>query len=879
MRGSSRRSFALALCFLALGLAVIASNFAGYVFALSILTIGVLLPFEVHWARRQVRTSRARLFRCPGEVAATAEAALAAVRERDRTAAVALSAEANLTLTAASFARVNAAAAVIVAEDALKVSIDSATALRATQRAAAVAALEKERRDSRELEVADAATASAESTVLRSRELVDSLERDRLAAVERARVEALERATAALAAIERARVEAFERETAALAAIARAQAETLAVARRAAEERQAAIDAITAARLATEKAAADAIEKIAKIARDKVDRLAAVLSSSDGSQMPGELALDYLSSCTLKWSDANKIGEGVFGTVFKAVDKTRGLQFVVKRMNLASLSASAAAAGSGGGERLGSKMFQNEIVTLSKFRHCPFIVKLAGYTSPSEFSACLVYERCVGGSLDKALLDDIKAGELSWKQRVRVFSGVVKALHFLHKGGGGEKCYHRDVKSANICLTETLSPKLIDCGLAKFISDDPESSAGQASSLGGRPGTIGYMCPEYSDGTVLEFNESSEVFSLGVVLLELITGTITLMGAKGRNLVSHFVRKPKQNIEDSFDARGDNDGPCPADLKESLSELARRCLVEDSEERITLQHVMSEVNGMEEEFCRPVFTDALIATLRQERAKAALKSEIADALAVTSTRECQMCYNCDSTVSEGISCHPKHLHFYCKFCIDRSMAMELDMIMSTDSLLADHRRRDGKVRCFAHNECDSLYTDSQLSRALDEVRFAHYRAAQDDVFAAIIHEKSQEEMLKRVADIQRDANALVDASREQVKVLSAAIAQRDGDAKVAKEAAARLEEGKRLFAERQSQLAKEELARTLKKEFPNARQCGQCDFGPIDHKACWDLQTHQGERSGGSVIRNNCPRCGWTTRDINNWPKWNGQVS
>jgi serine/threonine protein kinase len=124
---------------------------------------------------------------------------------------------------------------------------------------------------------------------------------------------------------------------------------------------------------------------------------------------------------------------------------------------------------------------------------------------------CQVYELCAEGALDQALKDNGQASKLTWKIWVRVALGICAALHYLHKGGGGGVgsggeggggCYHRDVKVANICLTQALTPKLIDCGLAKFIPDD--NQVAQATATEGRPGTSGYKCPRYESGGVFE---------------------------------------------------------------------------------------------------------------------------------------------------------------------------------------------------------------------------------------------------------------------------------------------------------------------------------------------------------------------------------------
>ena len=73
-------------------------------------------------------------------------------------------------------------------------------------------------------------------------------------------------------------------------------------------------------------------------------------------------------------------------------------------------------------------------------------------------------------------------------------------------------------------------------------------------------------------------------------------------------------------------------------------------------------------------------------------------------------------------------------------------------------------------------------------------------------------------------------------------------------------------------------LNQEIIERQLREAVPNARQCGKCGFGPVEHFACGNLETHQGQRVGRAAIQNNCPRCGWFASNINQWPKWNGKL-
>ena len=74
------------------------------------------------------------------------------------------------------------------------------------------------------------------------------------------------------------------------------------------------------------------------------------------------------------------------------------------------------------------------------------------------------------------------------------------------------------------------------------------------------------------------------------------------------------------------------------------------------------------------------------------------------------------------------------------------------------------------------------------------------------------------------------------------------------------------------------EVSQELLAEQLRREFPNARQCGSCGHGPIDHFACGDLNAHHGERHGAAQISNSCPRCGWRVAPIDEWPNWDGQM-
>ena len=90
--------------------------------------------------------------------------------------------------------------------------------------------------------------------------------------------------------------------------------------------------------------------------------------------------------------------------------------------------------------------------------------------------------------------------------------------------------------------------------------------------------------------------------------------------------------------------------------------------------------------------------------------------------------------------------------------------------------------------------------------------------------------------------------------------------------------AAQAELAGRVNAGEAREAAQRLLEQQLHSQFPNARQCGGCGAGPVDHAACYDLTTHHGERRGAASINNACPRCRWFSPDVAEWPRWNGRL-
>ena len=121
---------------------------------------------------------------------------------------------------------------------------------------------------------------------------------------------------------------------------------------------------------------------------------------------------------------------------------------------------------------------------------------------------------------------------LSSERRLRIMFDIIRAIHCLHtEKSDNFILFHRDIKSANICLERNYTAKLIDCGLAKFVPVDDSISTSafpisvRNTSHVGVFGTPGYTCPWYSRGHKT-FEASCDVFSFGIVMIELVTGCL-----------------------------------------------------------------------------------------------------------------------------------------------------------------------------------------------------------------------------------------------------------------------------------------------------------------------------------------------------------------
>ncbi|KAL1336066.1 receptor-like serine/threonine-protein kinase SD1-8 isoform X2 [Arachis hypogaea] len=242
---------------------------------------------------------------------------------------------------------------------------------------------------------------------------------------------------------------------------------------------------------------------------------------------------DTLTMATNNFSQDNKLGEGGFGRVYRG-RLIEGQEIAVKRLSKKS------------GQ--GNEEFKNEVKLIVKLQH-QNLVRLLGCCIEKD-EKMLVYEYLENRGLDSILFGSIvyfniffflimiyicftlilslyvliitnvadksKRPLLDWERRFNIIYGIAKGLLYLHQDSR-YRIIHRDLKTSNILLDNEMNPKISDFGIARIF----DKNQMQAKTLR-IVGTYGYMSPEYAmDGN---FSIKSDVFSFGVMVLEIITG-------------------------------------------------------------------------------------------------------------------------------------------------------------------------------------------------------------------------------------------------------------------------------------------------------------------------------------------------------------------
>ncbi|XP_059635171.1 calmodulin-binding receptor-like cytoplasmic kinase 3 [Cornus florida] len=212
------------------------------------------------------------------------------------------------------------------------------------------------------------------------------------------------------------------------------------------------------------------------------------------------LNMSQVARATQNFSPSMKIGEGGFGTVYKA-QLQDGQVVAIKRAKKEYF------------ETLRTE-FSSEVELLAKIDHRN-LVKLLGYVDKGN-ERLIITEYVPNGTL-REHLDGLQGKILDFNQRLEISIDVAHGLTYLHLYAE-KQIIHRDVKSSNILLTESMRAKVADFGFARLGSVDSEKTHISTKVKG----TVGYLDPEYM--RTYQLTPKSDVYSFGILLIEILTG-------------------------------------------------------------------------------------------------------------------------------------------------------------------------------------------------------------------------------------------------------------------------------------------------------------------------------------------------------------------
>ncbi|XP_021994291.1 uncharacterized protein LOC110890954 isoform X2 [Helianthus annuus] len=286
-----------------------------------------------------------------------------------------------------------------------------------------------------------------------------------------------------------------------------------------------------------------------------------------------KMSFEDIKRATQNFHNDNCIGGGGFGKVYKGnLEDGDGFKIIVaKRLDTRF----------GQGEQ----QFLGELQILLDYKH-ENVIGLVGYCDEKD-EKVIVYEYAPKGSLERYLND----ASLTWVKRLNICIDVARALDFLHGGVGKQaKVIHRDIKTANILLSDDWKAKLADFGLSLISPLIQETDY----VIDHACGTLGYLDPLYKKSGFLTIE--SDIYSFGVVLFEILCGRSTFEIHKNEG---HYLPEFIKNI---FEA-GKHDEVVFKHIREEIvpkslttfQEIACQCLHHEREKRPTTKEILREL--------------------------------------------------------------------------------------------------------------------------------------------------------------------------------------------------------------------------------------------------------------------------------------------
>ncbi|KAE8779104.1 B3 domain-containing protein [Hordeum vulgare] len=298
----------------------------------------------------------------------------------------------------------------------------------------------------------------------------------------------------------------------------------------------------------------------------------------DRSAKPTNLPLALLKHITEDFNNKRQIGCGGFGIIYKG--NLQNSSVAVKRiLNCHTIN---------------DESFNRETTSLISVKH-KNIVRFLGYCSNTENKAMkhsepgepskyifaemrerlLCFEYISNGSLDRYLTDELRG--LEWHTRYQIIRGICDGLVYLHTEKG---IVHRDMKPENILLDDLMTPKITDFGISKLL--DGATHAVTSDPTGSR----GYCAPEFIARG--EVSTSSDIYSLGVIIKELVTG------CKDEPDIQNVLRKWRYRWNKSA-----NYPPFGYQQVNKCIEMALRCLSDFPKKRPKISDIVGMLNTVE----------------------------------------------------------------------------------------------------------------------------------------------------------------------------------------------------------------------------------------------------------------------------------------
>ncbi|KAM0036228.1 putative protein kinase RLK-Pelle-CR4L family [Helianthus debilis subsp. tardiflorus] len=306
-----------------------------------------------------------------------------------------------------------------------------------------------------------------------------------------------------------------------------------------------------------------------------------------------EFKHEELVEATHNYSKSHLIGKGSHGCIYKATLKN-GQTVAIKTPSLGLCKLK------------DTSKIENEAHILSSISSNRFLVNLLGTSRNSSGHMVLVMEHMPGGMLHDLLhLTTTRSSPPSWRKRAKMALQIARAVQFLHESR--PLIIHRDIKSENILFDSKSNARLADFGLAMcFTSYDPLSQL-VVDSVSLPAGTIGYLDPSYT--TPCKLSTKIDVFSFGVVLLEIVSGTKAIDVSRApASIVEWSIRFMEENrIMEICDKRVD----MPRHMKRAIGHmlvLAIQCVSSDKESRPSMIEVVTKMESLKFSICQDVIT-------------------------------------------------------------------------------------------------------------------------------------------------------------------------------------------------------------------------------------------------------------------------------